>query len=335
MEKFNEIEEKLIADIRRLKETEVDLNFIAGLRYRILLMIDRDAATRRFAILPNLRFAGVVASILIAILSTGGAATLAAQKSLPSDFLYPLKLASERAKIAFTPSGLEKAGLRVNFAERRLEEIQKASSGPKVIVQNLERLEKELLEAHSDINYSRAKESGGVLVASISRVEEKIFRVGEALNEFKIDIESRGERSPEVDAAITRAQETANVGLDRVTDAIFKAMEKDKIDIDGSGQKRIQRKLEKIDRKITSLRLVIGESQLSRAGSVSPFIAPENDLALDSREPAAQKLITVQDLLKRTQRLLDTGPKDILAVIKNIQEIEGMIEEIEAEIGDF
>ena len=44
---------------------------------------------------------------------------------LPGDFLYPIKVASERFRIAFTPNKENAYNLRISYLERRVAEMQK------------------------------------------------------------------------------------------------------------------------------------------------------------------------------------------------------------------
>ena len=56
------------------------------------------------------------------LLLTGGV-TAASSSSLPGELLYPVKIASERTRLALTLSDIGKAKLEVTFAERRAKEI--------------------------------------------------------------------------------------------------------------------------------------------------------------------------------------------------------------------
>lgn len=53
-----------------------------------------------------------------------GGGTVAAQTSQPDETLYPLKIWSEETRISFSPEPEEKFQLRLQFAARRMEEIQ-------------------------------------------------------------------------------------------------------------------------------------------------------------------------------------------------------------------
>ena len=68
------------------------------------------------------QWAAVVA-IALALLITGSGTVVAASGSMPDEPLYPVKLATEQARLAFTPSALGKAEFYAKLADRRVFEI--------------------------------------------------------------------------------------------------------------------------------------------------------------------------------------------------------------------
>lgn len=64
-----------------------------------------------------------VAIVVAALLVGGGATAYAAQESMPDEVLYPMKIATEKARLVVTPSDVGKAGLHIAFAECRVQEM--------------------------------------------------------------------------------------------------------------------------------------------------------------------------------------------------------------------
>ncbi len=64
----------------------------------------------------------VVAIVLVVVLA-GGSTVAAASSSMPDEPLYPVKLASERVRLVFTPSAMAKAEFYARLADRRVAEI--------------------------------------------------------------------------------------------------------------------------------------------------------------------------------------------------------------------
>lgn len=68
------------------------------------------------------RWATVVAIVLVLLLA-GGSTVAAASSSMPDESLYPVKIASEQARLALTPSSMGKAELYASLADKRIAEI--------------------------------------------------------------------------------------------------------------------------------------------------------------------------------------------------------------------
>lgn len=73
----------------------------------------------------SLRLIPITGVAVFFILLAGGASVNASQKSIPGDFLYSVKLASERLKAALIPEGKSKANFRIEQAYTRIGEIKK------------------------------------------------------------------------------------------------------------------------------------------------------------------------------------------------------------------
>jgi len=68
------------------------------------------------------RWATVVAIVLVLLLASSGTVA-AASASMPDEPLYPVKIASEQARLMLTPSTLGKAELYANLVDKRVSEI--------------------------------------------------------------------------------------------------------------------------------------------------------------------------------------------------------------------
>ena len=92
---------------------------------------------------------------LVISLAAGGGAVTASQTSLPTDALYPVKIATEQIQEAITFNNTKKIDLSVKLAEKRLDEIKllqtKAEVSPTVIEKTLINYEKHLAKAQSQL----------------------------------------------------------------------------------------------------------------------------------------------------------------------------------------
>ncbi len=64
-----------------------------------------------------------VTAVVLALFLAGGGTAAAASGSMPDDFLYPVKRATEQVQLAFTFTFLGKAEFHTRMADRRVEEI--------------------------------------------------------------------------------------------------------------------------------------------------------------------------------------------------------------------
>lgn len=97
--------------------------FKAKARYQFRLALQEAASRRRRLFLDWVpRWATAVIIILVLLLA-GGGVVAAAGNSMPDNPLYPVKLATEEAQLALTPSDMGKAELSAELADRRVVEI--------------------------------------------------------------------------------------------------------------------------------------------------------------------------------------------------------------------
>jgi len=83
---------------------------------------------------------GIFSIVAVMIFGMGMLSVSAARNSLPGELLYPVKLTSEKVKIGFTGSGEQKARLHVEFAEERINEVEKISQSEQTTVKKKEKI---------------------------------------------------------------------------------------------------------------------------------------------------------------------------------------------------
>lgn len=84
----------------------------------------KRAVRDTIAVLPRRLFAKTVALVVLFGLLLGGAATASAHNAMPGDWLFPVKIAAERAQILLARDTQKKEALRIKFAEARLAEVR-------------------------------------------------------------------------------------------------------------------------------------------------------------------------------------------------------------------
>ena len=115
---------KLGCSLAQASAREVRPLFRSSTRYQLVSEIDRHKPRPRVSPRAWWRRGWVVAVTVIALLLlAGGSAVAASSNSLPDQPLYPVKLTTEKVRLALTFSETGKAKLHVQFAEKRLEEM--------------------------------------------------------------------------------------------------------------------------------------------------------------------------------------------------------------------
>lgn len=103
-----------------------------------------SAAPLRFAVFARPLTISLTLVLVLAVSATG----VAAQQSLPTGLLYPVKLATEQVRLALTPSATGKTHLRLSFAQARLAEatslVRQLDSNPPALERTLGRYEDEM-----------------------------------------------------------------------------------------------------------------------------------------------------------------------------------------------
>jgi len=102
-------------------------DFRARARYQMRALLNdrkQKAPSRSVPVLGWLpRWAAAVIIAVVVVLGAGSGTVMAASNSLPGDFLYPVKMATERVRLAFSFSDEGTADLHARFAEERAEEM--------------------------------------------------------------------------------------------------------------------------------------------------------------------------------------------------------------------
>jgi len=142
------------------------------------------AAIFSLPIQANQRLATALASILIAIVLTFGAAggtVYASQDSLPNQTLYAVKTLTEDIRLRFAKQPKEKIRLLEKFANRRVEELyalsEKEIAYPQATVTRLEQHAETMLKIASEQEGKELTQSLNQIRKSFQAQEEKIARL--------------------------------------------------------------------------------------------------------------------------------------------------------------
>lgn len=132
-----------------------------------------------------------VVSVFAVVLGGSLASVSAAERSIPGDLLYPVKLATEQARILMEPESPNQLRLKAEFAERRGQEIKKLTQGEPSAKQNqqiketADSLKKDLDAVKSQL-HTVASESTASQAATLAKdVDERTGRVASTIKDLK------------------------------------------------------------------------------------------------------------------------------------------------------
>ncbi len=208
---FNSRNKNLIRELCKLKVVKADDSFKAVLFERLKTIeknLTIEAVEKLFS--EKQRFSKELFSnvfgkksplffpalmiIVFVVIGTGAGITFASQAALPGEILYPIKIVSEKARIALTVSDDEKARLHFEFSSKRLDEVAElakdSTSDPKLAEIAIEGYKKELNEGQvvlfSVQDKEETKKAADVLADITSKNKEAIAKIGKETRNYKM-----------------------------------------------------------------------------------------------------------------------------------------------------
>lgn len=149
-------------------------------------------------------------SVLVVVMGSSVASVSAAERSLPGDFLYSLKLATEQARLALTSVKEDKLKLKLEFTTRRGEDLKQVAktettSKPGRVAQAAEILKRDLKTVKDQLEDVKTdpKSESGKVVEVAKLVDQKTNELVQSLQLSKLDL------SAETKEKLTEAQAAA------------------------------------------------------------------------------------------------------------------------------
>ncbi|MFA6099418.1 MAG: DUF5667 domain-containing protein [Patescibacteria group bacterium] len=150
-----------------------------------------------------------IAVIMLAIFGGSLLSVSAAEKSLPGDLLYSVKLATEQARLAMAKNPQDKVKLKTEFTERRVDEMKQVVTSPEAgrtgrVIQTAEALKRDLHTIKQQLGDMQGQSTPQTVKETAKIVDEKSNAVVQALQE------SKGGMTPEERIKVTEAQVAAS-----------------------------------------------------------------------------------------------------------------------------
>ncbi len=161
-------------------------------------------------------------SILVAVLGGSLASVNASDRSVPGDFLYPVKIAGEQTRLALTQDKADRVRLKAEFVDRRVEEIKTIANAPDK--KYPDRLRDAAIGLKRDLDTVKLQlkeveqESSAQVTAELAKlVDEKIDQVSKELKQ--VNTEGSQQAKPAVAEAAAQAVQTSVAAVAVLIDA--------------------------------------------------------------------------------------------------------------------
>lgn len=128
LESFTKVKEFEKINPPAIFEDEVKIQFINIVKAKQSQILPKKGmiprSVTKFSGLWTMPILAKISIFVILFLFISGFTSILSANALPGDFLYPVKIASEKVIILFTPNN-KKVNLHIIFAKRRLDEIER------------------------------------------------------------------------------------------------------------------------------------------------------------------------------------------------------------------
>lgn len=161
-------------------------------------------------------------SVFAVLLGSSAASVSAAGHALPGDFLYSLKLVAEQAQLAMTSTKEDKLKLKIEFTERRGDELKRVvtedvTSKPARVEQTAEILKRDLDTVKQQLDDVKQSSSAANVVEAAKLVDQTSNSIVQKLQDTKASLP---------DSSVGKVIEAQAVAADTGVKAIEVMMEK-------------------------------------------------------------------------------------------------------------
>lgn len=298
-------------------------SFKARARIEILAEVQRSPlcqpdifSARSFSNLGLLlRPAGMMILIMALVLSGGSIATVAAAKSsLPGDILYPVKIGLERAQINLAFSEQKQTELEMNFANSRLEEVNKiiAQADSEAKATTKANITQAMDHFASSLNSVQDKLKNAPVEVS-KLVSQKTTALEDNLLQIKVNVAT----DKEIEKALVKVSETNTKSLATMVE---QAVVSKNNDIKKEATTALQTKIERIEKSMKDAKGVLSGSMASSTMATNQAIEETKNKPNAAKKSIddAKKILETNDSAKLPDVLVKI--EESSALVKEAQE---------------
>lgn len=270
-----------------------------------------------------------VLSVFAVVLGGSIASVSAADRSLPGDWLFPIKLAAEQTRLALTSDKAARLRLKSEFVDRRVEEIKTVAAiqdetKPNRVKEAAENLKRDLITVKQQLNDVTSNASPKDAVEAAKLVDKKSAQIVAELKDVKIAL------SDEAKSSVSEAEAAAvGTGVKAVAVLIESKdnpeSEVSEAEILESLNQRMQILQDQIARTAEQLQGLAGTSTLEAISSSSSATGTASLSATTSVHivSANMSLLEAQTLLQENK--FELVPDKLLQVSKALADADSEI----------
>lgn len=273
-----------------------------------------------------------VLSVIGLVLGGSIASVSASERSIPGDLLYPVKLATEQARVLLEKQRTEKVKLKTEFAARRVEEIKALNKTndpkkPEHIKEAVDILKNDLDTVKTQLHEANEQAVPGEAAQTAKLVDQKSTELASALKEVKADLPEESK------AGISEAESAVvSTGVKAVQILIESHQSSDGKDIVTAEEikQSITNKVQGLEAGIADVASKVMDIGVESASSSSS--TPQEGAASTTLEQIAASSTSTAALLKGSMDQLKSA-RDSLAETKQLLD-ENKIGELKDKLGE-
>jgi hypothetical protein len=308
---------------------------------------------------------GILSALAVIVFGTGAFGVNASKSSLPGDFLYPVKLTSEKVTVGLASSGQEKAKAHVTIAEERVREIeaivkveQSANTKKDKVKIAVDGLKKEMESVKRELGVAQdIGKSSKNLVTTAKEVDAKIEQITDKVktvktNQSVITGEQTGRVGDPVKEIIKKLNEVTIVAEETGVKAVEVLVDTHKAGNSSMSDKEVVVVLEKkinntesnvkdVTARVTQVGAVVKDIiQTTLVGDpTSPenkAIDVQNNISIENKKIMVEiqdKPVQAEKILTEAKELLNQG--DLKSVMEKVRQSAEIIKNVTTQVDNL
>ena len=308
------------------------------------------------------RPAGIMSALAVILFGTGALGVNASKSSLPGDFLYPVKLTSEKVTVGLASSGQEKAKAHVTIAEERVREIeaivkveQSADTKKDKVKIAVDGLKKEMEGVKRELDVAQdAGQSSKNLVTTAKEVDAKIEQITDKVKDVKttqsvITGEQTGRVGDPVKEIIKNLNEVTIMAEETGVKAIEVMVETHKAGDSPMSDKEVVDVLEKkinntesnvkdVTARVTQVGATVKEgTQTTLVGDLTTpenkALDVQNNISIENKKIMVEiqdKPVEAEKILTEAKDLLNQG--DLISVMEKVRQSAEIVKNVTTQV---